>query len=121
MYIARLLITLKTKKTLLCITKYHYIIAMNTPKIPKTEHPLMKSLRKLGNKPVFGDLEYLPDNDIGKSMQGLLGNYLLRQMTPKNLDIDLFEHMLKFKPNKNFEVGVQQKGKDSLFNLNWRF
>jgi len=81
----------------------------------------MKQFRQFREKPIYDDLEQFQVKDMDKTMKGLLGNYLLRQISPESLDIDLFENMLKFKPNKNFELGVQQKGKNNLLNLNWRF
>ena len=42
-------------------------------------------------------------------------------MTPKNLDVNLLEHLVKFKPRKNIDIELAQKGRNSLFNLNWRF
>jgi len=100
---------------------YTYIIAMNTAKFSKKQHPLLRTIRKLSKSRFIDDLGHLPNNDKGKSIQGLLGNYLMRQMTPKNLDVNLLEHLVKFKPRKNIDIELAQKGRNSLFNLNWRF
>ena len=94
---------------------------MYSANIPKKQNSFLKRLGTLGKKPVFRDLGRLPSDSLEKTMQGLLGNYLLRQMTPESVDIDLFQHMLKLRPNKNFELGLQRKDKNSLLNLNWRF
>ena len=94
---------------------------MFKPELPKRELSFIDSLKMFSKKPIIDDLERLSGKDINKSMQGLLGNYLLRKMTPKNLDIDLFEHMIRFQPNENINFGLKQDGRDTKFNFNWRF
>ena len=94
---------------------------MYTSDLSKKQHPLLKSIKQLSKNRFIDDLGHLPDNDKGKALQGLLGNYLMRKMTPENLDIDLLEHLIKFKPRKNIDIEFGQKGKNSLFNMNWRF
>ena len=45
----------------------------------------------------------------------------MRKLTPKYMDIDLFEHMIRFNPTSNLDIGVRQEGKTNFFNLGWRF
>ena len=100
---------------------YTYIIAMYTSDLSKKQHPLLTSIKKLSKNRFIDDLGHLPGGDKGKSMEGLLGNYLMRQMMPENIDIDLLQHLIKFKPKKNIDIELAQKGKNSLLNFNWRF
>ena len=95
---------------------------MYTQNIPKQEHPFIANLKRFSDKPIFGDLERLPKINKGQMLEGLLGNYLLRQITPENMDINLLENMFKFRPkNKNMELGFRQRGKDNMLDLSWRF
>ena len=94
---------------------------MFNPKLPKRELSFIDSLKMFSKKPIIDDLERLSGKDINKSMQGLLGNYLLRQITPDNFNIDLFSKAMKLKLKNDMEIGLSQKGKDSFFNLGWRF
>ena len=94
---------------------------MYNPKLPKKELSFIDSLKRFSRKPIVDDLSKLPKKGLKDSMQGLLGNYFLRRMTPENVDIDLFENIMRFKLKNNMDIGLKQKGKDSFFNLNWRF
>ena len=112
---------LKTKKTLLCIAAYSYIIAMYNPELPKRQNPFLAKLRSFSKKPIFKDIERMPGLDRQDSLKGLLGNYLMRQMTPDSMDIDLLSQAFRFRPNDRFEMGLRQRDGNSLLNLNWRF
>lgn len=94
---------------------------MYNPELPKKEISFINSLKRFSKKPIIDDLGKVPNRDLGKSMQGLLGNYLLRQLTPENVDIDLFKRMMNFKLKNNMDIELGQKGKQSLLNFNWRF
>ena len=94
---------------------------MFNPKLPKRELSFIDSLKRFSKKPIVDDLSKLPKKGLKDSMQGLLGNYLLRRMTPENVDIDLFNHMMNFRLKNDMKIGLSQKGKDSLLNFNWRF
>ena len=71
--------------------------------------------------PISKDLEHIYGIKPKKAFQGLLGNALMREITPENMDIDLFEHMVKFRPTSNLDIGVGQEGKTNFLNLGWRF
>ena len=94
---------------------------MFKPELPKRELSFIDSLKRFRKKPIIDDLGNLPKKELKSSMQGLLGNYLLRQITPDNLDIDIFDNIMRFKQKNNMDIGLKQKGKDNFFNLNWRF
>jgi len=94
---------------------------MYTPELPRRENPFLAKLRKFSKKPVFDDIGDISDLNREDSFKGLLGNYLMRQMTPDSMDIDLLNQAFRFRPHDRFEMGLEQRGSNSLLNLNWRF
>ena len=112
---------LKTKKTLLCIAACSYIIAMYTSKLPNKRSSLLDYFRQYADKDVFKDLAKVYDKEPHQTAQGLLGNYIMRELTPDNLDIDLIDKKLSFSPTDNFNLGVGKRGDTNFLNLGWRF
>ena len=81
----------------------------------------MDIMAGLKDMPISKDLENIYGAKSGQALQGLLGNAIMRKLTPKNMDIDLFEHMIRFNPTSNLDIGVRQEGKTNFLNLGWRF
>ena len=76
--------------------------------------------KKFAKRDIIQDLEKTyknKDKDFGK---GLLGNYIMRKLTPDNLDIDLLSNTIGYNKD-NFGFSFGQQGKNSSLNLNWRF
>tara|TARA_R100001198_G_scaffold10412_1_gene4486 strand:+ start:63 stop:347 length:285 start_codon:yes stop_codon:yes gene_type:complete len=94
---------------------------MYTPKLPERQLTFIDSLKRFSKKPIARDLSNIPGGSMENAMQGLLGNYFLRQMAPKDFNIDLFKHAIEFNPTDKLSLGLSEEGKNKMLNLNWRF
>ena len=131
----------KTKKTLLCLVVYSYIIAMIQPKIPYRQQPqLTDDEFNLGEhrnpmwanllysgvenrhkiKDTFKDWEDDPSllEDAGK---GLLGQYLLNQVLPDNISADLKDKRIDWNVNDRLDLGLSENKGTTFLDLGWRF
>lgn len=95
--------------------------SMLKQEVPNKKQGFMDIMARLKDKPISQDLENIYGIKPKQAFQGLLGNALMREITPENMDIDLFEHMVRFRPTSNLDIGVGQEGRTNFFNLGWRF
>ena len=94
---------------------------MYKPELPEKRLDFLKIMEGFTDKPISGDLEHIYKAEPKDALQGLLGNALMRHITPENMDIDFLEHMFRFRPNKKMDISLGQEGKTNFLNLGWKF
>ena len=103
---------------------------MTTPNITQRtdlrySNPRFDSLKNrmgdLFKKRISEDLASAYKLKPGKAFEGLLGNYLFRQIVPEDMEIDLFDKAIRFNPSDNLGISLGQEDGDTSFNLDWRF
>jgi hypothetical protein len=94
---------------------------MYTDKKPAKHNSFLDYFKQYSDKHIFSDIGKIYKKEPHQAVQGLLGNYLMREITPENLDIDLFDKILRYKPNEKMDISLGKEGKTSFLDLGWRF
>ena len=94
---------------------------MYTDKLPNKRNSLLDYFRQYSDKPIFSELGKAYKQEPHQALQGLLGNYIMDEVTPESMDIDFLENMLSFKPHPKMDISLSQKGKTNFLDLGWRF
>jgi hypothetical protein len=94
---------------------------MYTDKLPNKRQSLLDYFRQYSDKPIFSELGKAYKKEPHEAVQGLLGNYIMDEISPENMDIDFLENMIRFKPHPKMDISLSQEGKTNFLDLGWRF
>ena len=94
---------------------------MYKDKLPNKRKSFLDYFKQYSDKHIFSDIGKAYKKEPHEAVQGLLGNYLMRELTPENLDIDLFDKMLRYRPNEKMDISFGKKDNTSFLDLGWRF
>ena len=55
------------------------------------------------------------------ALKGLLGQYMLNELLPSNVRIDLKDKKLNYQANDRLNIGLREKDNTKFLDLGWRF
>jgi hypothetical protein len=55
------------------------------------------------------------------ALKGLLGQYMLNELLPSNVKVDLKDKKLNYQANDRLNIGLREKDNTKFLDLGWRF
>ena len=94
---------------------------MYTDKLPNKRNSLLDYFRQYSDNQLLSDIGKVYKEEPHQALQGLLGNYIMEEITPESMNIDFLENRIKFKPHPKMDISLSQEGKTNFLDLGWKF